>query len=162
MEISHIVGLVSKIRGRAHQLILRELANDGVYDLAPSHGKILDELYRRDGLQMNEIARRVRRDKSTITALVNKLEKRGYVRKTRATADGRATLVSLTPKGQNLRPTFDRVSEILLDRIYRGMPPAQRETLIVGLEQVLQNLLTYFDLPRPTTNQAKGLERRIE
>jgi len=162
MEISHIIGLVSKVRGRAHQLILRELARDGVYDLVPSHGKILSELYREDGLRMKEIARRVRRDKSTITALVNKLEKLGYVHKTRATRDGRSTLVSLTPKGQELRATFDRVSETLLKRIYLGMSQGQKETLIVGLEQVFENLLTYFELPRQTTNREKGLERRPE
>jgi DNA-binding MarR family transcriptional regulator len=90
------------------------------------------------------------------------LEKLGYIRKTRASGDGRSTVVSLTPKGKRLRPTFERVSGLMLDLIYSGMAREQEETLIVGLEQVFENLLTYFELPRQTSNREKGLERRIE
>lgn len=144
MNTDVVIGQIARIRGRAHKLILRELAKHQVFDLAPSHGKILDELYRCDPLRMNELAAKTRRDKSTITALVNKLERLDYVKRKRALDDGRSTCVMLTKKGQQLRPIFDAVSQRLLDQVWRGFSEREKQALIYGLEKMSGNLQDIF------------------
>ncbi len=156
-----VIGQVARIRGRAHKLILRELAKNGVYDLVPSHGKILDELYRRDRLRMNELAASTRRDKSTITTLVNKLERLGYVRRERSLDDGRSTYIVLTKKGEQLRPIFDKVSEQLLDIVWRGFSEPEKQVLVKGLDKMSRNLQDLFSAQdKCSLEQSRSRERR--
>src|ERR1700761_2250207 len=51
---------------------------------------------------MNELARLLDLDKSSVTGLVDRAERRGLVARVPAPADGRAVLVRLTDKGRSL------------------------------------------------------------
>lgn len=164
MNTDVVIGQVAGIRGRAHKLILRELAKNGVYDLVPSHGKILVELYNRDRLPMSELAASTRRDKSTITTLVNKLERLGYVKRERSLDDGRSTYITLTEKGQQLRPIFDKVSQQVLDVVWRGFSEQEKQVLVNGLKKMSGNLKDLFASEhrgvRDQPNRPKKQERR--
>jgi len=108
--------------------------------LAPSHGAILFELFQSEAISMKEIARRINRDKSTVTALVKKLVAQGYVETERDPGDSRVTLVRLTEEGRRLRPGFDDISRILLEQVYTGYSTREKGALISGLERLLKNL----------------------
>ena len=51
---------------------------------------------------MSEVGRIINKDKSTITALVNKLIKMGYVEKKSEPADSRISLIALNQKGHGI------------------------------------------------------------
>lgn len=161
MRTDHTVALIANIRDRAHRMILRELAARGVYDLAPSHGKILDELYREDGLRMQVLAGRIRRDKSTVTVLVNKLVELGYLRRQASPRDRRVTELYLTRRGRGLRPVFEEVSAQLLQQLFGDMKPADRESLVGHLEEIMKNLQTYFQSPRHLARRHPGIQRSV-
>lgn len=140
MKTDHIIALVSTIADRANRLIGRELRRRSMSGLAPSHGAILFELFQSEAISMKEIARRINRDKSTVTALVKKLVAQGYVETERDPGDSRKTLVRLTEEGRGLRPGFDDISRILLEQVYGGYSTPEKEALITGLERLLKNL----------------------
>ena len=161
VKTDHVVALIANIHEAAHSLILRELARNGVHDLAPSHGAILDELYRQSPLRMNELAKKIRRDKSTVTALVNKLVQLGYVKKRPTNLDRRATEVTLTAKSRNLQPVFEKVSQVLLDRVYSGFTTARAEQMITELEEVLVNFKAHSRRTLQTSAEITDTPRRL-
>ena len=140
MKTDHVIVLISTIRDKANKLIDKELRSRNISGLAPSHGAILFELFRSETVSMMEIAKRINRDKSTVTALVKKLIDLGYVERVKDPNDSRVTLVELTKKGRELKPDFDEISKILLERIYKSHSTQEKEGIIRGLERLLNNL----------------------
>ena len=78
---------------------------------------------------MSELARRVRRSKSTVTALVEKLEQGGFVERVPDGRDSRSVRVCLTPRGEELRPVFDRVSAGLEQLLAERLAPQELDML---------------------------------
>ena len=89
---------------------------------------------------MREIAQKIGRDKSTVTALVKKLIDFGYVQKEPDRNDSRVTLVKLTKSGRALREDFDEISKTLLQRVYKGFTEKEKEVMVHGLERINSNL----------------------
>ena len=109
-----LVSVLAHTRAQANHFLVREMAAAGMGNLATSHGDILSELFEEDALLMSQLAHRVGRDPSTVTALVKRLVAAGYVTTARSTHDRRAVMVSLTPAGRNLRARFASISQRLL------------------------------------------------
>jgi DNA-binding MarR family transcriptional regulator len=120
MKTTHVIGLISKIRSKVNRLIICELEKNGLKGIAPSHGSIFAELYRSGDLSMNQIAASIYKDKSTVTALIDKLEARGYVKRCDHGSCNRTTVIRLTEKGKKFEPVFDEISKKLLNTIYKG------------------------------------------
>ena len=88
---------------------------------------------------MRVLARMIDRDKSTVTALVDKLVALGYVEKSRDTTDQRITLVKLTEKGKALRPDLEDISGKLLAKVYKGISEGEKQILIEILTKIKNN-----------------------
>ena len=140
MKTDHIINLVSRIRGQANSLLVAELEKRGHAGLAPSHGAILHALAERGPLPMSALAEAIGKQKNTVTTLVNKLEKAGYVIKSPKRDDSRVTLVSLSDKAVAARPDFAAISQTLLSAVWADMPQTEREALVQGREKVLRNI----------------------
>lgn len=139
METKDIISLISKIRGSANKFITDEMENCGVKGLVPSHGDIIAALLKREKLTMKELAEKIGKDKSTITALVDKLIRLGYVEKTRDIEDNRVVFVTLTEKGKELKPMFAAISQDLLSVVYKDISENEKEELIKTLKKIKNN-----------------------
>jgi DNA-binding MarR family transcriptional regulator len=138
----YTIHFISKTKKRATKFIEEELKKHGINDLAHSHGSILSVLYKEDnGLMMKDIANLIGKNKSTVTELVNKLLKLGYIKKEKSQTDKRVTLISLTEKGKNIRDTFDTISQNLVKTAYQGFTDEEEETFL----RLLKKLYTNFD-----------------
>jgi DNA-binding MarR family transcriptional regulator len=140
MKRELIIFLIGRIQYKANKFLIRELNARHMKGLAPSHGEILGALICRGPLPMSEIARIIDKDKSTITALVNKLIKLGYVQKSKDSSDARISLISLTEKGAALKPDILLIGRDLRERAYQGISDEEGETLIRLLTKVDENL----------------------
>lgn len=139
MNTNDVVSLISKIREKVNRLIMAEMAQHGMEGIVTSHGDIIDALLSRTKMTMAEIAAQIGRDKSTVTVLVDKLTKLGYVTKERDAEDTRVIHVALTPKGRELGPAFEAISGKLIDTFYRGIPEDEKEELVRILAKVYHN-----------------------
>lgn len=139
MEKDQIIFLMSRIQRKANRFLAREMRTHHA-GLAVSHGEILGALMVRGPITMSEIAEIIGKDKSTITALVNKLIRMGYVDRRKEGADQRFTVLLLTPKGQALKPAFFSISRKLRARAYRDIADEERETLVRLLTKLYENL----------------------
>ena len=111
MKHQPILNYASRLREAGNAFILAELAKVGLHDIAPSHGDILAQLLASEALNMSDLAQHAHRTKSTVTALVTKLEKHGYVERIPDPEDSRGVKVRLTDKGRRLGPAFENISE---------------------------------------------------
>lgn len=130
------IALIARIRDHVNKRIVQELEQHDVTGIVPSHGDILMFLYREDSLSIKMLAERVHRTQPTVTVLVNKLEKLGYVERSKSAEDSRVTLIRLTEQGQQLKPIFEQVSETIQDMVYGGMTEEQAEqleSLLIGI-----------------------------
>ncbi len=141
MDTHGIVGQIAKIREKANLLIESQLRQRSIIGIVPAHGAPLSFLFKQTKpVPIKAVVESVRRVKSTVTAMINTLERYGYVRKMPCTSDNRVTYVELTQKGRRLRKDFDEISMILLRHVYGNMSKNERERLVRQLEQIEQNL----------------------
>ena len=75
-----LVNQLSRTLAQANRFIAIKLKERGLDGIAPSHGDILMQLFACGEQPMQELARAIGRDPSTVTALVKKLAAAGYVR----------------------------------------------------------------------------------
>ncbi|MEK3788079.1 MULTISPECIES: MarR family winged helix-turn-helix transcriptional regulator [Paenibacillus] len=134
--------LIGKTRDAMNKLIVAELEKHQIFDIVPSHGDILLHLYQEDGLSIKTLADRIHRTQPTVTVLVDKLQKFGYVQRIKSHQDSRVTLIHLTDKGRELEPVFRDISDTLNQAIYGSLSPAEQEQLEVWLGDILQRLST--------------------
>ena len=115
------LSIIAKINEIANRFIVNELNKYGIKELAPSHGDILAALYSEDNLTMKDIADKIHRTRPTVTVLVDKLEKLGFVKKVISNSDKRYTYISLTKKGNEFRPVFEEISNNLNKKLYKDI-----------------------------------------
>lgn len=140
MDTSNIAAIISETRAGINRYLLQELKRLGIEGLAPSHGAILYHLFNNDQVTMKDLAKAVRRDKSTVTALVGKLVANGYVEKMSSAQDQRTVCVRLSAQGEALQPVFEEVSRNLIGRIWRGVDEAEQRELVRLLRKIRANL----------------------
>lgn len=139
-----LVNRLSRALGQANRFIALKLRERGLDGIAPSHGDILMQLFACGEQPMQELARAIGRDPSTVTALVKKLAAAGYVRTGKGVQDRRATIVSLTGKGCELRGEFEAVSAALREVQGRGIDAADMETarrVLAGVRDNFENAM---------------------
>jgi MarR family transcriptional regulator, organic hydroperoxide resistance regulator len=88
---------------------------------------------------MADISKMINKDKSTVTALVDKLVRLGYVTKERDSEDTRVVYVALTQKGSELEPIFESISKQMLDVFYLNISDKEKEELLHVLKKIFQN-----------------------
>ncbi|MEK4437450.1 MULTISPECIES: MarR family winged helix-turn-helix transcriptional regulator [Paenibacillus] len=139
MKTRDAISLISKIKESSNRFIVSEMTKHGVQDIATSHGDIIYALYHRPQMTMAEIAKKIGKDKSTVTALVDKLVRMGYVIKERSDEDTRVVHVALTSKGEELKPVFEEISQNLLNVFYADITETEKEELLRILMKIHSN-----------------------
>ena len=134
--MSAILSLISKIHEKGNRFIIEELKNNGVEGLVPSHGDILVCIYKNNKMTMKDIANCIHRTKPTVTVLVDKLEKLGYLKRAASDKDSRSTYVILTQKGEDFKATFDQISNNLNKMLNKNLS----ENEVKLLEELLKKM----------------------
>lgn len=136
-----IIVTIANIHNSANKLIISELNKNNLEGLVPSHGDILILLYENEnGVQMNKITSSINKDKSTVTALVNKLVKMELIEKFKNENDSRSIMVKLTKKGLETKPiVINNISQNLLNIIYKDFSEEEKELICSLLERIKKN-----------------------
>lgn len=134
------ISKISKIKSEVNNYIESELNKRGIDGLVVSHGNILDTLYDNDGkLTMKEISEGINRSKSTVTQLVDKLLKSGYVTKEIDPFDKRYTYIVLTEKGLRIKKDFKEISQNVIKIFFKDFTEEEIQVLLVLLNRVIIN-----------------------
>jgi DNA-binding MarR family transcriptional regulator len=129
--------LLAKATQRWNELLAVRFAREGYADVRPSYGSLLVPLFEQDGLRMGELASRARLSKQTMTTMVRLLEREGLVRRSPDPTDGRATLVSLTPRARSFEPVVEQVLGELDTLVRTRLIPTDHARLTAMLKGVI-------------------------
>jgi DNA-binding MarR family transcriptional regulator len=113
------------------------------FGISVSQCHALETLVREEELPIGALAARMRLSVSTMTRVVDQLERHGLVRRANGRADRRVCCVSATPEGQAL---VRRVSSELLEgerAILKKVPASHRDSVIAALEELSRAIDTW-------------------
>ncbi|OJJ17823.1 hypothetical protein BKI52_28605 [marine bacterium AO1-C] len=102
---------------------------------------VLVQLWGDDGLNQQEIACKVGKDKASITRLVDGLEKRNLVVRISDKSDRRNKLIYLTKEGKRVKEQLIGVAVDTLDDLQQGISKSDLENCKNVLRQVFKNCL---------------------
>ena len=136
----NILNLMSKVRSRAFLFLEKEMADAGVADLSPSHGDVLFAAARNPRCDMRQLAVLTGRDKSTLTPLVERLVRDGFLLRQISAHDRRRAEISLTPKSEKLRPKLMKIGLKLERRMLEGVSEGDREKVVAAFGRMYHNL----------------------
>lgn len=140
MNKDHLLFVIGRINYKINRFLVRELKKHQINGIAPSHGEILGSLMMRGQIQMKEVVDIIDKDKSTVTALIDKLVSMGYVDKTKDAVDNRVSIIRLTEKGEALKPEVMEISEKLRAKAYKNISEEEKEILNTLLRKLNANL----------------------
>jgi DNA-binding MarR family transcriptional regulator len=105
-----------------------------------SEAHALAELARDPPLGQAELARRLGLEKSTVSRLVGQLAGRGWLHRRPDPDDGRATLLALTPTGQQAAADLAAARAAKFTRLLDRIPPAERAAVLGALATLTEAL----------------------
>ncbi len=141
MNTEGIIAQIARIRELANALIEQELRKRSIDGIVPAHGPVLVFLFKqKKPVPIKSVVEKVGRVKSTVTVMINTLERHGYLRRLPCQTDNRITMIELTQKGRKLRKDFDEISKILRNKLYGNMNMKDREYLVNLLDIIEKNM----------------------
>lgn len=102
--------------------------------------RVLQILRDGDMVTQKQLALCAQIEQPSMAQLLNRLERDGMITRTPDPSDGRASLIGLTDKAQAALPRVDAIVDGFNDQAVKGMSPAEVETLIRLLKQMIANL----------------------
>ncbi len=132
-----LISQVKQVQGRVFQRLLTE---SGVEEFNGPQGHILYVLWQEDSIPIAWLVQRTGLAKSTLTAMLARMEETGLIIRESSPEDKRQVIVSLTAKARELQAKYDEVSEQMNQLFYRGMTQEDANTLDRLLRRVLENL----------------------
>jgi MarR family transcriptional regulator, organic hydroperoxide resistance regulator len=141
LDARGIIGQIARIREAANLIIEKELQARGMTGIVPAHGAVLHFLFRQqEPVPIKSLVGQIGRVKSTVTGIVNTLERHGYLFKQGCDQDARSVRIGLTDKGRALQQDFEAISAGLQERTFGTMPAGDRHRLMALLAEIERNL----------------------
>jgi DNA-binding MarR family transcriptional regulator len=109
----------------------------GVGNVRPAYLGVLWCLWKKDGIKTIELSRGAGLEPSTMTGLLDRMERDGFVTRSPDPSDRRALTIHLTPHGKAIRGTVVKMVAETLDALFQGIP----ETDLARTNDVLRHLL---------------------
>lgn len=133
--------LISKIKQIQGRVFEKLLAEHGISEFNGAQGRILFVLWEQDGITISELSEKTGLAKTTLTAMLDRLEKMGHIQRTSDPADRRALKIVLTPEARGLKSQYDAVSAEMNEIFYGGFSDEEILAFETYLGKVLENLL---------------------
>ncbi|WP_248927923.1 MarR family winged helix-turn-helix transcriptional regulator [Paenibacillus hamazuiensis] len=111
------------------------------YDINSSEYIFLVNLYEKDGVSQEKLSSNLFINKAATARAIGRLEKLGYVQRTRDPLDSRANLVTLTDKGLTIRDFIKTKLAYWSQTISAGLTPEETDDMIRKIKRMSGNAL---------------------
>ena len=149
LQPEHAVGrLMRQILSATASEVSRELEPLG---LTEAQWMPLFKLSQAGCASSTELARECRTDAGATTRMIDRLEEKGFLQRTRSDADRRVVKVALTPEGEAKAQHIPQVLCQVQNELLRGFSPEEFEALRSYLRRMLDNAAAM---------QARGTQRQ--
>ncbi|MDF2842444.1 MAG: MarR family transcriptional regulator [Herbinix sp.] len=132
-----LISQIHQLQGRAFEKMLKESEVDAFNG---AQGRILYVLWEHDKLSITEIGRLTSLAKTTLTSMLDRMEKSGLLVRIPDTKNRRQIFVSITDKAKEYRNKYDLVSEKMNSLFYEGFSEAEVAEFEDKLKRIINNL----------------------
>lgn len=128
--------LINALRARMMAVMDRELASLGI---TSAQWAILVQVGDTPGCTAAALCRKVHYDTGSMTRMLDRLEEKGLIQRTRSTHDRRAAYLELTDAGRDIHERLPAHAVRVLNAHFAGFKAAEVETLMSLLNRMLAN-----------------------
>jgi DNA-binding MarR family transcriptional regulator len=143
--------LIAKVHQTGGRIFNRLLKQHGLGDINSGQGRILFVLWQKDDISISELSAATQLEKSTLTAMLDRLEKDGLVERVPSPSDRRSIIIRATPKNHALEKRYMAVSRKMNEIFYHGLTEKEINAFENRLETILENLVREEDEPDRTS-----------
>lgn len=136
-EGAFLFAQINQIAGRIFSNILKEHKIDHI---TPAQGRILFVLWREDNIPIQKLVQETSLSKSTLTAMLDRLENAGHIKRVHSKTDRREVLIKLTEKDHELMETYAKVSGEMAAIVCRGFTEEELDDFEGKLRRIHKNL----------------------
>jgi DNA-binding MarR family transcriptional regulator len=138
LDIGALRGFVGYWLRRAQLAFFDDFARGApARDLRPGQLALLVMIHQNPHLSQNQLSEGLRVDKSTLTISLNRLSRRGLLRRVQSTKDRRQNELELTTKGRGALNRMLRHIPRHERRMMKRLTASERRTLVVLLRKLL-------------------------
>ena len=128
---------MKQLSDRAFERILKA---KGVDEFNGAQGRILYILWNNNNLSIKQISKFTKLAKTTLTAMLERMELQGLIKRTISKEDKREIIVSLTDKAKELKENYLDVSKQMEKIFYKNFTDKQIENFENTLKKIIENL----------------------
>ena len=110
------------------------------FNITPEQWVVLKKLSQEDKISQKELSNRLNKDQNTVKAMVDKLEKKSYIKRQKNEKDKRAFLLTLTPEGVEVINILEPLDQEMLKNIGKDFSQEELALLRKMLSKVTANL----------------------
>jgi MarR family transcriptional regulator, organic hydroperoxide resistance regulator len=132
--------LISQIKQLQSRVFEKMLKESDVDAFNGAQGRILYVLWEHERLTISEIGHLVSLAKTTLTSMLDRMEKSGLVVRIPDTQNRRQIFISITEKAKEYREAYDRVSDQMKTLFYKGFSESEAVEFEDKLRRIIKNL----------------------
>lgn len=134
---------ISQIKQIMDRVFERLLHANHIADFNGPQGRILFILWQEDNLPIRELSKRTSLAKTSLTSMLDRMEKKGYLKRVLDPQDRRQIRIVLTEKAIAMRDRYQSVSIQMNNIFYEGFSEEEIVRFDNTLAKILQNLKDY-------------------
>ena len=131
--------LISQIHQLTGRIFSKKL-KDYQIDINHAQGRIIFALWKTDQIPINDLSKETALSKSSLTTMLERLEKSGHISRKHSETDKRITIVCLTSKSSSLRSDYQKISADMIDLFYKDFTDDEISQFELSLKKILKNL----------------------
>jgi DNA-binding MarR family transcriptional regulator len=135
--------LIAKIHHLSSRILAKKIKEYELEEINPAQGRILFALWQKDGISIQELAKKTSLEKSTLTSMLDRLEDTGHLVRVPSKEDRRKIIVRLTEKDKTLQNAYMQLSKEMTELFYKGFKVKEMDDFEAFLKRIFDNLLTF-------------------
>lgn len=131
-----LISQIHQVCSRVWNALLRE---EDLPDLEGARGRIIFSLWSEDKVPIKVLCEKTSLDKSTMTGILFRLERDGFITREEDPNDKRSCLICRTTKSDFFKTKVPSVSEKMNSIFYKGFSETEIDEFEKQLERILEN-----------------------
>lgn len=136
--------LISQIHQTAGRIFSRKLKIHKI-KINPGQGRIMFALWEKDGISIQDLAKRTSLGKSTLSTMLKRMRDEGYLKIEHPSGNERTKLVYILEQSKEIESSFEKLAKEMNSIFYKGFEDNNITRFEEDLERVLHNLKEYKD-----------------
>ena len=133
----YLISQIHKLTGRKINELLKEAS---VTEFNGSQGIILSSLWAKGEQTIKEIGKTTGLAKTSLSSMLDRMEKQNLIQKIENNEDGRSTIIKLTEKSKSLEKVYQDITDEMVIQYYNGFNEDEIRIFESTLERVVKNL----------------------